>query len=97
MNNLYLIIQDKNSDYDTFDSAVVCAKNKEEAKTIHPNTSYKWHDNSWYFQYADKTESRESSSTYDWCKPKYVNVIKIGVANKNIKSGEVICSSFNAG
>ena len=29
---LYLISQSKNDDYDTYDSAVVCAESEEEAK-----------------------------------------------------------------
>ena len=35
--NLYLISQRVNNDYDTYDSAVVCAKNKKEAQNIHPS------------------------------------------------------------
>ena len=31
MNKLYKIWQDKNNNYDTFDSAIVCAENEEEA------------------------------------------------------------------
>lgn len=32
---LYLITQDINRDYDTYDSFVVCAKDEEDAKIIH--------------------------------------------------------------
>ena len=35
--NLYLISQDKNDDYDTYDSAVVIAENPGKAKMTHPN------------------------------------------------------------
>ena len=34
--NLYLLTQNENSDYDTFDSIVVCAPSKEAAVKIHP-------------------------------------------------------------
>ena len=33
---LYLISQDINNDYDTYDSAVVCAENEEEARNMYP-------------------------------------------------------------
>ena len=33
---LYLLSQDVNDDYDTYDSCVVCAKSKEDAVTILP-------------------------------------------------------------
>jgi len=33
---LYLIKQNRNDDYDTYDSAVVVAKSAAQAKTIHP-------------------------------------------------------------
>ena len=32
MNKLYRIWQDKNNDYDTYDSAIVCAEDEEEAR-----------------------------------------------------------------
>jgi hypothetical protein len=33
---LFKISQTENTDYDTFDSAVVCAPNEETARNIHP-------------------------------------------------------------
>jgi hypothetical protein len=33
---LWLISQDENNDYDTFDSVVVAAETEEQAKSIHP-------------------------------------------------------------
>jgi len=35
--NLYLISQDQNTGWDTYDSAVVCAHDEEEARSIHPS------------------------------------------------------------
>ena len=35
--NLYLISQDHNDDYDTYDSAVVAAENEDAARETHPN------------------------------------------------------------
>ncbi len=33
---LYLISQNVNNDYDTYDGFVVCAENEDEARSIHP-------------------------------------------------------------
>lgn len=37
---LFIISQDTNTDYDTYDSAVVCADNEEEAKKITPAEAF---------------------------------------------------------
>jgi hypothetical protein len=37
---LYLLSQNENNGYDTFDSIVVCAESESDAVTIHPN--YDW-------------------------------------------------------
>lgn len=34
--NLYLISQKENSDYDTYDSAIVCTEDESEARETHP-------------------------------------------------------------
>jgi hypothetical protein len=34
--NLYLISQNVNNDYDTYDAAVVAANSEDEARLIHP-------------------------------------------------------------
>jgi hypothetical protein len=81
---LYKISQNINNDYDTYDSAVVCAKSKNDAKTIHPGKgSYKVG--------IDKLNNYDS-----WCLQKDVHVEYLGVAQSKVKRG-VICSSFNAG
>ncbi len=83
MLKLYLISQDTNNGYDTFDSAVVCAKNEKIAQTIHPFKGLNWDG------------VKEDYDT--WCDAKDVEVVELGKANKNQKEGDVICSSFNAG
>lgn len=37
MANIYIISQEVNKGYDTFDSAVVAARNEDEARNIHPS------------------------------------------------------------
>lgn len=80
--NLYLLTQDVNVDWDTYDSVIVCAESEEEAVKIHPNgyffdTGWRWRN--------------------EWVEtPKYVKCRKIGVADKSIEKG-VVLASFNAG
>lgn len=83
--NLYLLMQDENSGYDTYDSMVVAAETEDRARLIHPNT---WSDNPW-----DRTKLLYR----DWAtSPDQVSVTLIGTAVEGTKAG-VILSSFNAG
>jgi len=80
---LFLISQTVNNDYDTYDSAVVCAENEDDAKSIRPDG----HDAKEYF---DKW-----GNAY-WCRPEDVVVKYIGEAAPESTRG-VVCASFNAG
>jgi len=40
--NLYLLTQDENRGYDTYDSMVVAARSEKEAKQIPPYSNYNW-------------------------------------------------------
>ena len=80
--NLYLLTQDVNMDWDTYESVIVCAESEEEAVKIHPDgeiwgTVYRW-DDTW----AEN--------------PSLVKCRKIGVADESIEKG-VVLASFNAG
>lgn len=81
--NLYLITQNQNNGYDTYDSAVIAAPNEQTARVMDPATGEEisdWHDIfSTWCNSADK-----------------VTVTHIGKAVKGTKQG-VICASFNAG
>lgn len=84
--NIYLVSQDYNNGYDTYDSMVVVATTAEDAKKMHPSKNETWLD--------------EESSYFDtWVPPEKVQecvkVEKIGFAD-NCKQ-EVILASFNAG
>lgn len=84
---LWLISQDKNSGYDTYDSAVVAADNIFDARNMNPKTGAP-------MDWADRLGFM---GTYAWCKsPDDVTVEEIGEANEWVKQG-VICASFNAG
>ena len=80
--NLYLLTQDDRVDYDTYDSAVVCASSYTEAASIHPDGSTgSWCQERWR----------------SWAShPELVHVECIGKACDSLRRG-VILASFNAG
>jgi hypothetical protein len=80
--NIYLLTQDVNNGYDTFDSVVVVASTKEKARMIHPSKGVGWDG------------KRESYSP--WVRVEDVCVKYLGRATKGIKQG-VLLGSFNAG
>lgn len=78
---LYLLSQDDNNNYDTYDSIVVCAENEDDAKTITPHgTPFK--ENEAYTSWARSAPS--------------ISCKEIGTANEGEERG-VILASFNAG
>jgi hypothetical protein len=87
---LYLIEQDVNNDYDTYDSAVVAAETKEEARLTHPGFAAPapWD--------GIDSEGREGCGYGTWCNAEYVKVKYIGEADPSISKG-VLVASFNAG
>ncbi len=87
---LYLISQEQNRGYDTYDSAVVAAYSEHEATLIHPSeyifdenepVEYKRWD---YFHRSWATD------------PTHVTATLIGDAI-DCEPNSVICASFNAG
>ncbi len=84
--NIYLIEQNENNGYDTYDSAVVAAENKEIAKRISPYNGSIISD--FYENYR---------SLGDWCTDiKYVQCTLIGKADPMVKQG-LILASYNPG
>lgn len=80
--NLYRISQTTNNDYDTYDSAIVCAKDETAAKAIHPGADERW-PIEW--------------KCGDWCDtPDQVAAELIGAAAPGLSEG-VVLASFNAG
>jgi hypothetical protein len=83
--NLYLISQSKNNGYDTYDSAVVCASNEDEARNINPSTGKltDWASPAYFF--------------CDWVsRADLVRVELLGPALPTRIDAGVICASFNA-
>ena len=81
--NLYLISQTENTYYNTYDSAVVSAESKKQAKLIHPSDGG-----------VDAWLS-ETGTGGTWATTDKVKVKLIGTTH--FKTIKVICASFNAG
>lgn len=82
--NLYLLTQDDNEGYDTFDSMVVAAKSADDARLIQPN-DFGEDLNIWIYNH-------ETWASH----PQKVKVQFLGVAAKGTEKG-IILESFNAG
>ena len=79
--NLYLISQEANGGYDTYDSAVVAAEDEARARLTHP-------DGCWELGPYQR---------HVWADdPRDVAVRYLGKADAAVKPG-IICASFNAG
>ena len=82
MNKLYLISQDVNSDYDAYDSAVVCATSTKEAQVMFP------------FEADEFSAHNEHVRVRDWAPIEDVKVKFIGTTDK-YTPGDVVISSLN--
>lgn len=92
---LFKISQNKNNRYDTYDSAVVCAENEEDAKTIHPDG--KANDASTDPAIYRRGRSFDSPDFIDdWTGLSDIEVEYIGEAKEGLERG-VVVASFNAG
>lgn len=92
--NLYLLTQDENNGYDTYDSLVVAAYSQEEAIQIHPSKAY-CDICDGYQRFDVKCNLWDSRS---WASsPDKVNCKLVGIATEDIKPNSIVCSSFNAG
>ena len=79
---IYLLNQDVNTDYDTYDSIVVIAADEDSARLILP--------------YGEKWETPPPKYN-DWADfPHQVDVTYLGEAEENSEPG-IILASFNAG
>ena len=87
---LWLISQTVNNDWDTYDSAVVCAPDEITARRIQPGSV---HFDEVEMVDFDLTKTKPYSS---WAVPKDVVAVCIGDAEPGTKVS-VICASFNAG
>ena len=84
--NIYHISQTVNTDYDTYDAAVVCAPDEETARSLNPDTGKPMTDADWRNGLHDAWVSSPSD----------VRVRYLGPADPSVKPGLVL-ASFNAG
>jgi hypothetical protein len=95
---LWVISQDKNNDYDTYDSAIVAAETEELARVIAPGDgAHYWSTDheAWCSTHNNKPDwGLYGDQT--WTHIRYVKVEYIGEAKEGTQSG-VIVASFNAG
>ena len=80
---LWIISQEVNNDYDTYDSAIVAAPTAQRARWIHPS------------EYRKDWDGTVGSYS-EWCDVHDVQVEYIGEAKEGTPEG-VILASFNAG
>lgn len=99
---IFLISQDLNNDYDTYDSAIVIAENEEDARTINPSP-YVTHvtNEQWMGTYSggQSKGSEYEQDSHNWINYKDRDQLKveyIGEAGKDQERG-VVLASFNAG
>jgi hypothetical protein len=90
---LYKISQSVNAGWYTYDSAVVAANSKQEARRIIPSPFY-FYDGGFYYNYKNQEPAKEKLDP-SWCKPSDVTVEEFGTTTH--KAGKVIIASFNAG
>jgi len=97
---LYLISQDRISGYDTYDSAVVAAKDEADARTIHPSRFVTHHKNGkWMGTYSG---GKNIGGEYDndcssWVSFSDIDSISVEYLGITKKERGVVCASFNAG
>ena len=82
--NLYLLTQDENDDYSTYDSLVVAAESEEAARNIGPTSDY-WLELDASYSYNTWASHKES-----------IKVTLIGVSKPGTEPG-LILASYNAG
>ena len=94
---LWLISQNENNNYDTYDSAVVAAETEEEARHTYPDNwglpEAKWNGSTW-LQYLKGGRVLEYDSR-TWTTPNHVKVQFLADGYEGPPG--TICASFNAG
>ena len=98
---LWKISQDKNNDYDTFDSAVVVSTDPVNASMIHPSRDGHTNEQVYSFNREDDSWVWKDDGSYggisSWAMPNDIKVVCIGKAGDLLKNGDVVCASYNAG
>jgi len=92
---LFMISQEVNHGYDTYDAAIVAAETPDSARRMHPDGAHLWSDDlkGWVIEGGQKTNRNRAD---DWINDiSRVTVTHIGEAAPGVH--RVVLSSFNAG
>ena len=94
--NLYKIHQNTNMHFNTYDSCIVVASSKKEARHINPDNFYVSWDPSKKQWFKTNVNGSTSVNRFSdtWTSPKNVIAVKIGKANKKYTMPMVILASF---
>lgn len=90
---LYYIFQSKNTGWDTYSDAVVCAESEEEAKIFHPNGRDITNE---YGRFGYECADGSWCQNYSWVSVEDIFVKYLGEADFSVKRG-IIYSSYHAG
>lgn len=97
--NIYLVTQDVNSGYDTYDSMIVVAPDEDTARRTYPSdhVGHYWNEarGCWGFDCVDGSWAPDDRYSA-WAPIHELEVTLIGVASPDMKPG-VVSASFNAG
>jgi hypothetical protein len=99
--NLYLITQQENRDYDTYDSAVVAAKSEQDARSINPS-SFVTHitEGEWMGMYEVVGARLDREYVYGndgWISYADIDKVEVEYLGETTKPRGVVLASFNAG
>jgi len=99
---LFLLQQNINDGWDTYDAAVVVAENEDEARKIHPSEFVNHVKNGKFMRTSNNIDTFGQEHPHDnndwvsYSQIKKIDVTYIGEAAENLSAGEVVIASFNA-
>ena len=92
--NLYLLEQEINNNYDTFDSAVVAASSPLKARRTHPDDCSVWENIGW-MRGGELVPQNPHHNT--WVAHGEVEGVEVTYLGHTKLEAGVVCASFNAG
>lgn len=98
--NLYLLTQNKVEGYDTYDAAVVAAKNEADARLIHPDSDVVGERNGLWMEadrWGNEGLSIYTSEGASWPAYEDIDCIDVKYLGKTIEDRGAILASYNAG
>lgn len=96
--NIYKISQDKNQDYDYYDSAVVVAESEQKARETNPSKFVSVINNKWVFISPEGRHYDHDNDAYDdWIPFRDIHKLKVELIGTTDLQPCVILASYNAG